>query len=112
MGAELPAEDVAHSPLLLQLKGLMIWGGRKEIQREDKPQCTPRARGVTRDSQAAEGGAEQVSQETETSCTLKNEQSRQNSGKSQGHPEIGPLLWALPLLPREIRCNVRRDGRQ
>lgn len=112
MGAELPAEDVAHSPLLLQLKGLMVWGGRKEIQREDKPQCNSKGQGVTGDSQAAGGGMEQVSQETETSCTLKDEQSRQNSEKSQGHPETGPLLWALPVLPREIRCNVRRDGRQ
>ena len=45
MGAEVQAEDVAHSPLLLQLKGLMVWGGRKEIQREDKPQCNSKGQG-------------------------------------------------------------------
>ena len=27
------------TPLLLLLKGIMIWVGRKEIQRKDKPQC-------------------------------------------------------------------------
>lgn len=32
------------------------------------------------------------------SGTLKNKQSRQNSEKSHGHPEIGPLIGALTLL--------------
>lgn len=45
MGAEVPSENVAHSPLLLQLTGLMVWGGRKEIQREDKPQCNSKGLG-------------------------------------------------------------------
>ena len=99
-------------PSSYNLRGLWFGEGERKYRGKTNHSATPRARGVTGDSQAAGGGMEQVSQETETSCTLKDEQSRQNSEKSQGHPETGPLLWALPVLPREIRCNVRRAGRQ
>lgn len=58
MGAEVPAEDVAHSPLLLQLKELMVWRGERKYRGKTNHSATPRARGVTRDSQAAEGGSD------------------------------------------------------